>query len=180
MRLALEKKIIIAIAALAGIAALIIGGVIVPTIRYIKDLDNETYELRVYLEKKYERSLNVRSTLKQVETIKAELTNVLDRLFREGDELNLITDLEAIAAKNAVSQKIISSNLDSIADHRVTMSLTITGDYLDILNYLADIENERYFISITHVAIAPSVGQNRLTDDSMAMNLDISVYVSPK
>lgn len=180
MSLALEKKIIVAIVILASIAALIVGGIILPTVHYIKELDRETYELRIYLEKKYERSLSVRSTLKQADAIKSELAQVPDRLFREGDELNLITELETIAAKNAISQKIINSNLDNIADRHITVALTLAGDYRNLLSYLADIENERYFIVITHVSLTPALGQNQIAAANVTMNLDISVYASPR
>ncbi|MBI5729374.1 MAG: hypothetical protein HY983_04025 [Candidatus Magasanikbacteria bacterium] len=180
MRIALEKKIIAAIIALAGIVVFIIAGIIIPTIRYIRELDRETYELRVYLEKKYERSLSIRSTLKQAEAISAELAHIPDRLFREGDELNLITELEAIAAKNIISQKIVSSNFDNVTNRRITISLAIAGSYRDTLNYLTDLENERFFIAITRVTLTPTPGQNRVADAGVTMNLDISVYVSPR
>jgi len=159
---------------------IITAAVILPTIHYTRELDRETYELRVYLEKKYERSLSVRSTLKQTDAIKAELARVPDRLFREGDELELITKLEAIAAKNAITQKITNSNLDNIANRRITISLAIAGSYLGVLNYLADIENERYFIIPARILLIPTTGQNKSANANINMNLDISLHVSPK
>lgn len=178
MRLTLRKKIVIAIIILASIAVGIIVGIIFPTIHYINGLDRETYDLRVYLEKKYERSLNARTALKQADSVKATLAQIPDRLFRKEDELALITELEALAAKNAVSQKIISSNIDAITNNHITISLGIVGGYHDILNYLADIENERYFITLTHVSLTPTMGQNPTAETSVTMNLDLSIYVS--
>ena len=122
----------------------------------------------------------MRSTLKQTDAIKAELARVPDRLFREGDELELITKLEAIAAKNAITQKITNSNLDNIANRRITISLAIAGSYLGVLNYLADIENERYFIIPARILLIPTTGQNKSANANINMNLDISLHVSPK
>lgn len=180
MRLALEKKIIATVIALAAAATVIVAAVILPTVHYIKELDRETYELRVYLEKKYERSLNVRSTLNQTDAIKAELARLPDRLFREGNELDLIMRLEAIAAKNSVAQKITGSNLDNVADRRIRISLAVAGDYQNTLNYLADIENELYFIVPDRVLLLPVAGQNKPAGANTAINLDISLYVSPR
>lgn len=181
MHLTLEKKIIAVIIVLAGIILLIVAAVVIPTLNQIKKLDQETYDLRVYLEKKYEHSVSARAALKQIDAIKIETDKVPGYLFHAGDALRLITELESIAAKNTIGQRVTRSNLDSMADDHMLVSLAITGSYQGVLNYLADLENVSYFITVKHLSLAPANTKNAATATTpVTMNLDISLYVSPQ
>lgn len=179
MHSSLEKKTFISIAAFAGTTLLIIGLVIVPTVRYILQLDEQTNTMRVLLEKKNERAINFRSTIKQIEKIKNEAPNFSSHFFVAGQELKLITMLEGLASKNNISQRINSSNIDAIANQQMLVSLTISGDYEKVLNYLSDIELLPYFITITHLTISPIIDRNNITAvNQVSMNIAIKLYVS--
>lgn len=167
------------VATLTLAIAFITGAVIVPTIKHIKELNRGTYELRLYLEKKHERTRNLRSSLKQIAEIKKETADYGRHLFRSGNELYLITTLENIANKNSVAQRINGSNLDNITANRLTMSFSLTGNYANILAYLNDLESLPYFINTTRVFIAPGAERNGAANQTV-LNLDISLYVSPR
>ena len=72
-------------------------------------------------------------------------------IFHSGNELNLITDLENIAIKNKVAQKIESSNLDNITNNTVVLTLKTSGTYSNVLNFLADLENYNYFLQMKKI-----------------------------
>ncbi|OGH69580.1 MAG: hypothetical protein A2754_03060 [Candidatus Magasanikbacteria bacterium RIFCSPHIGHO2_01_FULL_47_8] len=176
MRFSLEKKIIFIVAAFALVSLLIIFTIIWPTIIRIKELDRETYELRVYLEKRYERSLNQRSTLRRLDEIKLAVQGFPDHIFNAGEELRLITTLEGIAAKNKVAQRITGSNVDKITNQSLKISLTITGDYTRVLSYLTDIENLDYFLTVQQLQLSASIDPVSHAETT-SMNLDVSMYV---
>lgn len=161
----------------------IIGGVIVPTLKYIKQIDSDTYNLRVSLERKNEQVTNYRMALKQVEKIKKEMPNFSEHVFSQGQELKLITTLETLAAAQGVTQKIVNSNLDKITNHRIVMSVAVNGSYNNVLSYLNAFEHLPYFISINRLRLTNSAdrGKTRLDADSdlATMEFDLSLYVIP-
>lgn len=180
MRSFLEKKIIVTILSFMGLAILILIGVIWPTVRYIKELDRDTYNLRVTLERKNEKVMNYRRTSKQLDKIKAELPRLEDHIFYSGQELKLITTLEGLATKNSVTQKITNSNVDSITNNKIQASLNISGPYHKVLAYVNDLEQLPYFINIIKFSIAPLGERGAANIETANLNLDISLYVIPQ
>lgn len=181
MRLNLERKIIL-ITALFGLGSLIIVGlIIIPTISNIRKLDEETYTLRLALERKYQHSLNIRSSLQQIAKIKREVIIFPEHLLGSGQELQFITLLESLATKNAVAQKVMSSNLDSNHSQQITMTLAVVGDYQNVLRYLSDLESTPYFITITRLYVTPLLDRTNpnAVPQSMSMNIDLRIYVTP-
>jgi len=176
MRLSLEKKTIFTVIIFAFVSLVIVFTIIWPTIVRIKELDRETYDLRVYLEKRYEKILNQRSSLKKIENIKTEVQAFPEHIFNIGEELQLITILEGVAAKNNVVQRIAGSNVDKITDQRLKISLNISGAYHNVLHYLTDIENLDYFLTVQQLQITAAIDPIS-HNDTTSMNLDVSMYV---
>ncbi|MDD4476541.1 MAG: hypothetical protein PHY40_00035 [Patescibacteria group bacterium] len=179
LKIALEKKIIIIVAALAVLMAAIIFGVILPTVRNIQLLNKETYEIRTYLEKRSQSVKQVYNSIKQIEKIKNEIQEYEKRIFGVGGELKLITALEQIATKNKINQKIERSNLDEQKNKQITMSLDIKGTYLNVLNYLADLENLDYFLNVEEIFLTPDYKAGAEENFEQAdMRLNIKLYVN--
>ena len=180
MRSIFEKRILFTIVGFILLAALIAGVVIYPTFRYIKQLDRDTYNLRLTLERKNEQATNYRFALKQIEKLKKDMPSFLDHLFNTGNELNLITTLETLASSHDVAQKINSSNLDNITNQKISIGLSISGDYYNVISYLNDLEHLPYFINPIHLSITPLVDRlNPTANNNVNMNLDLSLYVVP-
>lgn len=180
MRLTLERKIIL-VTALFGLGSLcIIGLVIIPTIHNIKQLDQETYELRLSLERRYQNNINIRSMLAQVDQTKQAVALFSDHLLRPGHELDLITLLETLATKSGVTQRVVDSNLDSDHSKQIVMSLSIVGPYANVLSYLDGLEHSPYFITIDHLYLAPTITPDDQAGAGMVtLNLDVNLYVTP-
>lgn len=179
MRSLLEKKIIISIASFFTLSVVIIFAVIVPTIKYIKELDRETYNLRVTLERKNERVLSLRRASEQIEKIKKEAPPFSDYLFLPGQELKLITTLEALAARDGVVQKITNSNIDNITNQKIKLSINLVGTFEKTINYLNDLEKLPYFINVNKITMSPQTDRLNPQSEQVSMNLDLSLYVSP-
>lgn len=179
MRSLVEKKIIISIASFAALSVIIVMAIIVPTIKYIKELDRETYNLRIALEKKNERVMSYRRANEQIEKIKKDAPQFENYLFLPGQELKLITTLEAIATKDGMTQKINNSNIDKITNQKIQLSLTIIGPFEKAVKYLNDLEQLPYFINVNKLSISPQTDRSNPNSDQVSMNLDLSLYVSP-
>lgn len=177
----LEKKTFTTIIVFFFVAVGIVGAIIVPTVRYILDLDRQANELRILLEKKNERAIHFRATLKQIDRIKAEAPDFSVYFFSLGDELKLVTTLENLANRTAVNQHINSTNIDSITNQRVLFTLTVYGEYEKVLNYLSELERLPYFLNITKLNLVPSAdrtNKNTQVTNPVALTIDLVLYVS--
>jgi Tfp pilus assembly protein PilO len=176
----LEKRIAITIGLFVLLAGIIVGAVIVPTVLQIRQIDKDTYNLRLSLERKNEQATNYRLALKQIEKLKKEMPPFDNYLFNKGEELKLITSLESLAVKHNVSQRINSSNLDNITNQKVQVSLSLSGTYINSLSYLDEIEHLPYFINLTRFSLSPYVDRtNPNQTDNVVMSLDFNLYVIP-
>ena len=146
----------------------------------IKDQEIKNYLQE--LERKSRGSQNLKEALARVRSTKITMSNYERFIFRSGNELDLITDLENIAIKNNVTQKIESSNLDKINNNTITLSLRASGSYKNILGYLADLENYDYFLQVTSLDFNP-IYDLKNPENSSGMITDLRVnlklYVNP-
>jgi Tfp pilus assembly protein PilO len=178
MKLNHEKKIITLLALISVITLVIILGIIWPTINYIKKLEEDTTSLRNYLEKKYEHTKSIRTSKQQIEEISSAVNQYSNYMFFQGDELKLITILENIAVANKITQKIDNSNLDKLSGDTINISLTLNGDYFNILKYLSTLEKEKYYFNINHLQLSSAVSPQNNNPDATIMNLDIKLYAN--
>ncbi len=178
MRLKQDQKLLIFIGVFGAFAILIFAGVIIPTVSYIKQADEDTNNLRIYLEKKYDRSVNAHESVKQIEKIKNDVATFDEYIYRNGNELKLITLLEDLALRASVTQKIVSSNLDQVTNQRVTITLSLIGTYQNALTYLAHLEQAPYFIAINRLSLTPVTDRTDPSKSLVNLNLDLSLYAA--
>lgn len=172
-----EKKTVLILTIFSAVTLAIIFGIIFPTVRYIKNLEQDTSSMREYLEKKYENTRTIRTSKKKIEEIESIVATYPDYLFYRGDELNLITSLENLANNNKVTQRIDNSNLDK-PGNTITLSLTLNGDYQNIIKYLSALEKEKYYFIITNLQLSSAFNQQNNNTNATTMNLDIILYVN--
>jgi Tfp pilus assembly protein PilO len=176
----LEKRILITIAVFVGIAGLIVGAVIFPTILQIRQIDRDTYNLRVSLERKNERATGYRLAVKQLDRLRKEMPSFSNYLFTAGEELRLVTTLESLATRTGVTQRITNSSLDNIANQKIQISVAVSGSYHKVLVYLDELENLPYFLNVTHISFTPFYDKNDPNvTDGVIMNIDFNLYVIP-
>lgn len=158
---------------------LIIFGICVPTLSYIKKTADESYKLRLFLEQKYEQSLRSRITRKKLEEIKGSVADFYPFLFKSGDELKLITFLETLSAKHNIVQTINNSTLDKVGGGRVaSISMNLSGSYHGILEHIAELETSDYFIYINQMQFTPGYTRTGETTPTTNLSLTIELYVN--
>ncbi|MFA7653952.1 MAG: hypothetical protein WCX97_02815 [Candidatus Magasanikbacteria bacterium] len=177
MLLSHERKTIIIISGFAVAIAIIIFAIVLPTINYIQKINNETETLRQYLERRYENAKRMNNSLQEVNQIKETVTRYNQHLFFAGDELTLITELENLATRHQVEQKIDNTNLDKMAGRQVKINLTVNGEYKNILNYIADLHTNNYFLNITSLNWSLASGQNQKINNTQ-LRIELILYVN--
>lgn len=174
----LTKKSIILVIALAATVLLIALGVFWPAVSYIKKTAKESYELRIFLEQKYEQSLRAHVSKKRLAEIKETMPDFYPFLFKAGDELKLITYLENLALKHNLTQSISGSNLDMVNNNRVSIALNLNGSYTNILKYLNDLEISDYFINVERLQVTPIFPPGSGALAGADLSLTLSLYVN--
>jgi len=179
MKLNSGHKIFITVGLLSSIVIIIVVLIIIPTARNIQETTQETYNLRAYMEKRYQDSLKSRLTKKKIEQIKNYSTDFNEHIFKISDTLKLVQTLENMAEQNQVKQNINDSNLDAIKPgSKITINISITGDYLNVLNYVQTIEKQDYFFNIETLRLTPSYDGNGALSKEMSANLIVTLYVN--
>lgn len=177
MRFTLDKKIIAASVFFALGVALITAGVVAPMIRQIKEMERTIYNLRSFLERRYQKTVKMRTSAKDLEQIKEEVRFIDAYLFRRDDALRLITDLEAAASRHRVSYKITSPNLDAAeAGQIIDLSVQASGPYRNVIEYLHDLETIPYFLIIKDLRLSNVEGSE--TAPLAQLHLTMSLYVA--
>lgn len=147
----------------------------------IRTKDVEIKEFLSDLERKSRGSQNLKESLKNVRNTKITMLGYDKYIFKTGKELELITDLEKIATKNKITQKIESSNLDNITNNTIIMTLRINGSYVETLNYLIDLENYNYFLQINSLDFNPVYDlkdPNNFENSNVDLRLTLKLYVN--
>lgn len=133
------------------------------------------------LDKRNLSTENLRGNLSLVKEIGQTIESYDQYFFTQGQELKLITDLENIAAKHKMSQKIAASNLDNYADNRVDLAINLTGSYANLLKYLADLEAYQNIIAIQKIEFQPiESSASNSSELATLTRIQISLYVNPQ
>lgn len=179
MTLDLTKKTILLVGSLSLLAIVIIFGIAVPMLRSIKKTSDESYRLRVLLEQKYEQSLRSHITRKKLEEIKNSTASFYPYLFKSGDDLRLITFLEALSAKHKINQTITNSTLDKIGNgNTISISINLSGTYNNALKYIAELESADYFIYISQLQFSPTYNRAGEAASDTNLNMTLELYVN--
>lgn len=155
----------------------VIIAVFLPTIRYIQNLSDETGSLREYLNKKYETNHSLLNFRQKIQEDKAAVEEYKNYLFFKGDELLLITKLENLSDQFQVNQKINSTDLDKPGD-TIHISMTVVGNYLNLLEYLLAIEKQVYFLHIKNLHLSPGFSVPTDNPQAAILNLDLVLYAA--
>src|SRR3989344_679191 len=172
-----EKKVYILLIAISLLTIGIVLGVIYPTTNDINNLKEETANLKNFLEKRYQRTLQSQNSVHKIEAVREQVALLDKHLFKSGRELEFITLLENLSPKFKLEQKINSSNLDDPNKQALQFNLILNGSYKNALRYLNELENLPYFIKLENISLSPT-GQSPEKDSTVRLVLDISLYVS--
>ncbi len=155
----LKKKIYLSLLVFLIIILILIIFIVVPTIRDIKNMSNKIEEQRLDLEKKYIKGQSLKQLAENLEKIEPELVKLNQIFINQNRELEFITTLEEIAAKNNINQKINLGAVSAAENQnfkKSTLQLYTSGSFTDQMNYLLSLEALNYYININSIDLNPS------------------------
>jgi Tfp pilus assembly protein PilO len=157
--MSLKKKIVIFLSAVITANLFIVYLIIIPTINEIKKISQSIYAERMDLERKYQKGQLLRETINNFEKIRLDKEKFVKSLILEGKELEFITVLEQISEKHNINQSLSlkkSQEKDELKGfyYVIPLEITLSGDFIDILKYLKDIEKMDYYLNISTINAA--------------------------
>lgn len=168
--LSLKNKIQLLTVLIISIIFIIIGAILIPAILEIKKLKQTIEEAKQQIESDYQKTMLLRKSISELEKIGKETEKFKQSNIIKGDELTLITTLEKIAEQNNIFQelkvnlveKAIPTGKNNDTDEKIIfkphylLSFQNKGNYLDLLNYLQDIEKMPYYLIIDEMSFSKS------------------------
>lgn len=181
--MSLKKKIAISLSTVLAANFLIIYFIIIPTVNEIKNISKAIYAERLDLEKKYQRGQLLRETISNFEKIKSEKEKFAKSFVAEGKELEFITTLEQISEKHNINQSLSlkksqEKNGSKNFYHTLPLEINLSGDFIDILKYLNDIEKINYYLNILTINAAEK--ENAITTMKLIGEIYIQKQIEEK
>lgn len=172
-----KNKIIINIVVLFLVVFTIIYFIIIPAMADIAQIKKTIYTQRVKLESDYLKGQNLKKILKQIKEVKNQ-NAILDQVFvKKNNGLEFVEILEKIAKDSKITQKIDlpyhNFNEKNKTYEKIPIQFFTTGDFIDQLNYLIDLETLNYYINIKSLDIAFNVADNQ--EENKASNVNMMV-----
>ncbi len=152
------QKTIIGVALLVVFNAVIFIFIIKPTILDIKTFNNRIQLERMALENKYSSRRNIKNIIADFKYANDGIAPLEEKIIvKKGREVLFVRGLEKIAAANNLSQKIKIAPAPAEgaetknAAIKQNISIALSGDYIDVLKYINDLEKSDIYIIINSV-----------------------------
>lgn len=130
---------------------LVIGLVIYPHYRAIIRANQQITEMRVKLETEYAKSKMLHRSQVNLSVAQKLAKEINGSFLKKGEELKFIVEMENLAEKSAVAQKLsLGANLRTVRPGLSAVDLNITagGDLKNMLRYIEELEDSAYPLSI--------------------------------
>ncbi|MFA5134059.1 MAG: hypothetical protein WC459_04620 [Patescibacteria group bacterium] len=157
------QKTLVTIAILAIASLFIFIFIIQPTIKDIGAFNDRIQIERVSLENKYTGRRNIKNIVADLKYVTDAILPLSERIIiQKGNEVGFISSIEKIAQKNDVVQKIKinPAGINNKIAEKQNLSITLSGDFKKILNYINELEVSDLYIIINSVNISSGDGQS--------------------
>lgn len=147
-----NKKIYILSGTALIIFIILLVFVIVPLHNQINSYNDEIYDQRVQLTIQKQQRENIEKTQLDYNKIKNEVDKISKVFIQKDNTLDLISDLETIAAQKNIEQKIaITSNSETAPSNTLDLEISLTGPFTAIVQYLVELERFDYYVVIDNL-----------------------------
>ncbi|MFH1866767.1 MAG: type 4a pilus biogenesis protein PilO [Patescibacteria group bacterium] len=180
-----QHKITASLVTTLVIVIALVAFIIWPSFTRIKELRGNIMDQRVELERIYLQGQSLKKTVEQYQEIKSTISLLNSVYIKEGKELALIESLEQLAEQQSIDQDIKLATIDPNKNQGklLPLQLTITGNFNDLITYLAGLESLSYYLNITTLRISAgsSLGTqfNNTNNTSITALLVANSYYEP-
>ena len=151
---------LLTLAGLAGVAA-VTAFLFVPTFKEVVQLADDIGRAHAELDAQYANRKNLLSSLSKADEARADVRQLATQFVPTGHELDFITSIESLAAKDGVEERVtLSANDGSKAadELRESYDLTIEGPYRNAMQMLVDMEKMPTLLIVSSVIVRPGPG----------------------
>ena len=168
-----KSKMIYSIILFLVICLILIYAIVSPNVKKIKYLQKLIIGQKIEAEQNLIRQQNLSSVTKKIKQIEAQIDTLNSVFIKNNKELEFITTLEGIAAKNNVNQTI-NINFDATTAKQgyeiISLSLNLSGTYNNLINFLIDLETLSYYINIHSLSLSLAGAQKSTPEGEAAPN----------
>ena len=155
----IKNKIITIILGVIIIVAALIYFVILPSVSEIMEISNRIYLERLGLEERYQRGQSLRESLLEYKKNKDKIHVLAAAYIQNGEELSFLNQIEKIAISNNIElEKTFTDPAEApeVNSNFLALSLELksTGNFINIVNFLHQLESLDVYININTVNIA--------------------------
>ncbi len=190
-RLTLKQHLLIIISCILWTLIAVSVFVVWPATKKILTLRNDITQIESELEIRYLNSQRLKRTERELDQIRTQLDNYKQIAIDKGSELQMITELENLAAKSNVEQvlnvtlfttKNTNENTGALTKPALSeyyqFSFLVNGAFADEIKYLQTLESMPYYLTIKNIYFEKR--QNKKDDTNPIITLTFNGYVYTK
>jgi len=182
-----KRKAIFSLSAYILITFCIYFFVITKTINDIKEIRGDIVSKKIDIEKNITQERNMSELSAEIKKIEPQMEKFSQIFINNNRELEFITQLENIAAKHNITQKLSLNPLNTNEEKddtyyfEVPISIEASGLFENLTEYIKELESLTYYINIKNISIIPGGTPNLsmgLLDNSSASQNSKNVNLS--
>lgn len=131
--------------------------IIPPNLKTINEIQTDIEEQYIEVDRQLSLGQTTKNVQEELEKIKPFLEALATVFLKRGDQLNFITTLEATAANHNIEASITLPDIPTSESDKevfqIPLALTLTGDYIDTVEFLIDLQNLEYYVNIVDLAM---------------------------
>ena len=188
----LKQRLLLYITSIS-LGAVVIGVLIItPTIHKILFLRSDIGIIQQELENRYEKTQKLKRSLQELEQVRDVNNKFEAAIIQPGDELRVITELEAIATNNNIEQNTDLIFVDTTKEKKkdpaakkhvlpqyYQFSFLNNGYFEDHINYLRALEKLPYYIIIDNLNFEKRKGDEDIKS-KITLRFNGIIYVQTK
>lgn len=159
---------------LIAMLALVSGVFIYPAFHKIILIKQEISQEKTDLESKLNLGLNAKKTKEELDSIESSLQNLDTVLLKQGNELNLLSDLENLGTKHKINLVIkpdfngqsIGSNIN-----KIPLEIKAIGQFNSLMAFTNDLDTTPYYFISDNLSL-------RQVDKDLELILTGQVYIN--
>jgi len=148
--------------------------IIYPALNKIISIKNEIAAEKISLEKKLDMGLNAKKIKEDLMKVEADLA-ILDSVFiPKGAELTLLSDIEALAAKNNVTVSLKPDFIGVNVKNGITrnsLAINAQGDFAGLMAFLNGLDSTDFYL------ISDQISMAKAAKDGLTLNIVGQVYI---
>jgi Tfp pilus assembly protein PilO len=150
-------KMLITLLAYSLIIFLIINFIILPRVNFIRKNGKDIVERRIFLEEQYIKVKNFKENNEEMKLVDKDIER-LDEVFVDyNEDLQFIETLESLASNHKINQRIALGKTEGKELNefeKITLEIFAEGSFLNIMNYLINLETLNYYINVSSLDIS--------------------------